>query len=50
MVSHILRYYFAPFIRFEMIKKKERRFEKFFSEAVLFRIIFWDIAKVAIPI
>ena len=50
MVSHILRYHFASFIRFEMIKKKGRRFEKFFSEAVLFCIIILDVAKAAIPI
>ena len=50
MVSHILRYHFAPFIRFEMIKKERAPLREFFFEAVLFRIIFWDIAKVAIPI
>ena len=50
MVSHILRYHFAPFIRFEMIKKKERRFEKFFSESVLFCIMILDVAKAATPI
>ena len=48
MVSHILRYHFAPFIRFEIIKSTASR--DFFSETVLFRIIFWNIAKVAIPI
>ena len=50
MVPHILRYYFAPFIRFEIIKKKEHRFEKFFSEAVLFCIMILNVAKAATPI
>ena len=31
VVSHILRYNFAPFIRFEIIKKKEHRLGRNFS-------------------
>ena len=31
MMLHIMRYYFASFMRFEIIKKKEHRFERCFS-------------------
>ena len=34
----------------EIIKKKEHRFEKFFSEAVLFCIMILNVAKAATPI
>ena len=51
MVSHILRYYFAPFIRFEMIKAKEHRFGRIFSpKRCFFCIIILDVAKAATPI
>ncbi|HBF15887.1 MAG TPA: hypothetical protein DDW30_09480 [Clostridiales bacterium] len=46
MVSHILRYNFAPFIRFEIIKKKEHRFEKIFSpKRCSFVLYFWMLQK-----
>ena len=51
MVSHILRYHFAPFIRFEMIRKERAPLrENVFSEAVLFCIMILNVAKAATPI
>ena len=50
-VSHILRYNFAPFIRFEIIKKKEHYFGRIFSpKRCFFDIIILDVAKAATPI
>ena len=51
MLSHILRYNFAPFIRFETIKKKEHRFGRIFSpKRCFFGIFILDVAKAATPI
>lgn len=46
MVSHILRYNFASFMLFEIIKKKEHRFERCFSlERCFFVPLFWMLQR-----